>query len=350
MVSKIGIFSVGTGGHIVPSVRIVDELIQKGILKEEILVVTGKRNEKKFYKNYDIDVLEHDFIRSEGGIFYYIFNVYKIVTSTIFLCKVIKQYKLKVIFTTGAYIAPLAALSGWYSKIPIYIQEQNKYAGLGNKFASIFSKKSYTSFPNTINLFKKNNINYVGPVLSKKIEENVKKHTESFSIGVQGGSQGSKEINDLVCSAFNLWDEFNIKVHHITGDNPVDPISNDLIDYSTSSFLEEMSGYYDSIDIQITRGGGGLLEGASFGIPQLILPYKFGTTSNHQNDNANYFVENNAGIMLSTSPNDLISNLKNLIVDKDNFRIMQKNAKKSVKLGARKLIASDLINEYKKYI
>ena len=53
MVSKIGIFSVGTGGHIVPSVRIVDELIQKGILKEEILVVTGKRNEKKFYKNYD---------------------------------------------------------------------------------------------------------------------------------------------------------------------------------------------------------------------------------------------------------------------------------------------------------
>ena len=75
MVSKIGIFSVGTGGHIVPSVRIVDELIQKGILKEEILVVTGKRNEKKFYKNYDIDVLEHDFIRSEGGIFYYIFNV-----------------------------------------------------------------------------------------------------------------------------------------------------------------------------------------------------------------------------------------------------------------------------------
>ena len=65
---KIGIFSVGTAGHVLPSVRIVKELEDKGFNLDNVIVVTGNRDEKRFYKEYKIDILEYDFIRTEKSI------------------------------------------------------------------------------------------------------------------------------------------------------------------------------------------------------------------------------------------------------------------------------------------
>ena len=49
---KIGIFSVGTAGHVIPSVRIINELKKQGVDLKNILVVTGNRDEKKYYRKY----------------------------------------------------------------------------------------------------------------------------------------------------------------------------------------------------------------------------------------------------------------------------------------------------------
>ena len=59
-----------------------------------------------------------------------------------------------------------------------------------------------------------------------------------------------------------------------------------------------METYYDSINIQITRGGGGLLESAFLGIINIIVPYKYGTTSIHQKSNSQYLVNNKAAVMI----------------------------------------------------
>ena len=63
--NKIGIFSVGTAGHVMPSVRIINELRKKGFDLNNLLVVTGNRNEKKYYKELDVSVIEHDFVRTK---------------------------------------------------------------------------------------------------------------------------------------------------------------------------------------------------------------------------------------------------------------------------------------------
>ena len=49
---------------------------------------------------------------------------------------------ITTILTTGAYIAPYAALISTLLRSDFFIQEQNRYAGLGNKVASYFSKYS----------------------------------------------------------------------------------------------------------------------------------------------------------------------------------------------------------------
>ena len=58
-----------------------------------------------------------------------------------------------------------------------------------------------------------------------------------------------------------------------------------------------MDSYYKNIDFQISRAGGGILEAAYLSIPQLLIPYKFGTTSSHQLLNAEYLKKNKIAVI-----------------------------------------------------
>ena len=367
-VKKIGIFSVGTAGHVIPGARIVNELKEQGFDLKNVLVVTGDRNEKKYYEKLNLEVIEYNFVRTKKSSIYYLVNFIAVLKSIYFLHKLIRDNEISIIFTTGSYIAPLVSFLGYIKNIPTYLQEQNIYAGLGNYLGSFFGSKVYTSFPNTVHLQKKK-IEFVGPVLDKSIEENnIMNNFDSFlkkgvvSIGVQGGSQGSQEINELVYELFNSWDKFPIRLLHITGGLEVKDFSNKIVQYTKFDFVDDMSTYYNSINIQITRGGGGLLESASLGIINIIVPYKYGTTSIHQKSNSEYLVNKEGAVMVEKPDvNYLEEVISSFIPEKvqsgqdsvtlpDITEAYIKGARDSVKYGAREFIARELYGEYRKSI
>jgi len=368
---KIGIFSVGTAGHVMPSVRIIAELNKQGFDLKNLLVVTGNRNEKKYYKNLNVDIIEYDFVRTKKSRIYYFINFFGIIKSLYFLNQIVRSNNISVIFTTGSYIAPLISILGYIKKIPVYLQEQNIYAGLGNYIGSFFGKKVYTSFPDTVHLHKIK-IFFVGPILDESIEGNQAKlsigteiNNGVVSIGIQGGSQGSQEINDLIYETFKDWGgplELPIKLIHITGGLEVQKIDNEFVDHIILDFVEDMASYYGSINFQITRGGGGILESAFLKIINVIIPYKYGTTSKHQKKNALYLSERHAAIMIE-EPNKekLLKALEGPIqaiqtTEKGTVSIdraspwTRAHALNAVKQGARELIANELYDEYKKSI
>ena len=53
--NKIVFFCVGTGGHVFPVINLVDDLIQRGIEKRKIEVVTDRRG-SQYFKDRDINV------------------------------------------------------------------------------------------------------------------------------------------------------------------------------------------------------------------------------------------------------------------------------------------------------
>ena len=55
-----------------------------------------------------------------------------------------------------------------------------------------------------------------------------------------------------------------------------------------------MQSFYNSIHLQVSRAGGGSLEAAYLNIYQLLIPFKHGTTSVHQQLNAEYLEKINA--------------------------------------------------------
>tara|TARA_B100000029_G_scaffold240911_1_gene238085 strand:+ start:7702 stop:8724 length:1023 start_codon:yes stop_codon:yes gene_type:complete len=314
---KIGIFCVGSGGHVLPAKNIIKELIDEGIDKKSFVVVTDKRG-AEYFENMELKLYTESIYRSNKGILGYILNFHKIIKSIIKIKNIIIKENIKVIFSTGSYIAPVASLLSFIFKIQYFGQEQNIYAGLGNKFSSFFPGLIFTSYMDTKNLLSKN-IKFVGPIINKELNK-VNKEKKDIVIGVQGGSQGSEEINNYVYKFLNNNKLSNVSFIHITGKNK----SNNNYkyeNYKQYEFIEDMNFYYSNISIQISRAGGGSLEAAFLEIPQILIPYKYGTTSSHQSLNAEYL--NNLGVAeLVNSYNEFEETLITILT---NFNKWKKN-------------------------
>ena len=61
-----------------------------------------------------------------------------------------------------------------------------------------------------------------------------------------------------------------------------------------------MNSYYSKINLQISRSGGGALEAAYLGIPQILIPFKHGTTASHQILNAEYLKNLGVAIIVNS--------------------------------------------------
>ena len=121
------------------------------------------------------------------------------------------------------------------------------------------------------------------------IEKNTNRN---FTIGLQGGSQGSEEINQFIYKFIEEFDNYDVEFLHITGPKKANTIKFDKSFYHQVEFFYDMNDYYQPVDFQISRAGGGILEAAYLNIPQLLIPFKHGTTASHQTLNANYLEKN----------------------------------------------------------
>tara|TARA_B100001250_G_scaffold271823_1_gene234707 strand:- start:4014 stop:5039 length:1026 start_codon:yes stop_codon:yes gene_type:complete len=316
--SKIAIFCVGTGGHVLPAKNIIKQLILEGMKLEDFVVITDKRG-SKYLKDLNIKIYIQEMYRSKIGIAGYILNVHKILNTLIKTRSIIKKEKVKIILSTGSYVAPVASLLSFTLDIKYFGQEQNIYAGLGNKLTSLLPGVIFTSYPETKNLLK-NKGTFVGPVINKDIVKKSKPNNDLLTIGIQGGSQGSEEINNYFYKFINKNKVSGVSFLHITGKGKSNNIL-DIENYVRYEFIENMNSYYSKINLQISRSGGGALEAAYLGIPQILIPFKHGTTSSHQILNAEYLKSLQVAIIVGSYREfeknllDIINNYKNRSIE-----------------------------------
>ena len=292
--NKIMFFCVGTGGHVLPVKNIIDELLNSGISKNQIEIVTDNRG-SKFLQEVDVKCYTTDVFRSDIGKLGYLINLTKIFKTISNINRNMDFKNTKIIFTTGSYIAPIAAYLSWRKKIKLFVQEQNIYTGLGNKIASYFKSTVFASYPDTKNVNQKN-VEFVGPVIDKNIKKSIKDINENIVIGVQGGSQGSNEINNFIYKYLENHKLIKVKILHIVGPSNIDKSKN-FDNYEQLEYVDNMNDFYQQIDIQISRAGGGILEALYLNIPLILIPYKLGTTSSHQQMNAKFLVDNEYAII-----------------------------------------------------
>ncbi len=297
MNKRVCFFCVGTGGHVLPVRNLIKELKKLGTKTEDIFVICDNRG-KQYLENLDLNIYTPEIFVSKKGIAGYIFNIFTIFRSIREISTILKDQNVSVVFTTGAYIAPVAAIVSKFLNAKFFIQEQNIYAGLGNKISAIFAKTIFTSFEDTQNI-NKSKLKHTGPIVNTTLRGKYVDSLAVQTIGFIGGSQGSEEINNYVKKFLNSEAQSKFNVIHITGKTK-NSFKLELQNYKSYDFLNDMDDFYKNIDILVGRAGGGSLEAAYLGIPQIVIPYKHGTTSSHQDLNARYLEKNKFGYKVNS--------------------------------------------------
>ena len=303
---KVLILAGGTGGHVYPALSVAKELKKN----EFSISWIGKKDslESKLSKEENFNFLSLDTKGFKGK------NILAKIISLIYLeinvvksILIIKKIKPDIVFSTGGYVTLAPALASVILSIPLFIHEQNSVPGLVNRILNKFSKLTFEAFPDSFN--KSSKIHTVGNPVRSGIIKNPPteaKKKEQFNILILGGSQGSKQLNEIVLKTFrDKIIPINWCIVHQVGDldksSLVDVYSKQSFSYEVVSYIEDIGKAYHESDLVIGRSGAMTVsEICCSSKPSILLPLPW-AADNHQYFNAKFLEDKKASILLESS-------------------------------------------------
>lgn len=367
---KILLIGGGTGGHFYPLIAIAEELNK--IADEERIV-----DMKLFYMAndpYDSALLEEQFIQfipiTAGKLrVYFSFKNFVDIFKTFFgtigaLSKVFTLYP-DVIISKGGYVAFPVLFAAKVLRIPVIIHESDTVPGRVSKWSGKFAKKIALSFPEAVEYFDKAKVSVTGQPIRKNLMHPVREGAEEFfelpdtnlkTIGIWGGSQGAKGINDAVVSIVpELIKKY--QVIHQTGPADYADVTTEIrialgdntkrSRYKAFTFLNDVQTkmFGGAVDIVVSRAGSSLFEIAAWGKPSILVPY-IHAHGDHQRKNAYHYARTGACVVVEESnltPSVLLNEIESILETKERYDAMAGHAKAFFATDAARKIATEAI-------
>lgn len=367
------VFTGAGGGHFYPIIAIAEKLKEEAIKQNTIDIDMYFMSDK----NYDEKALDENkikFIKIPAGKLTTYFSIKKIFAPFIsffgFIIALIRLFIIypDIVFAKGGYSSFPVLLAAKILFIPIFIHESDSVPGRTTKLFGKFAKRVAVSYINALQYFSLKNTAYTGQPIQEKylpnneILEKKFEHTKNIfnsknnirkNILILGGSQGSEKINNIILETLpRLLEKYNI-IHQV-GENNFQKmkIASEIIlknDINKENYyyfaFDNLSKYYQNVDLCITRAGSTLFELSVWGIPSIIIPI---TNSNgdHQRNNAYIFKKAGNSIVIeesNLSQNILLDNINLILNDEKKYEEMQLNNLKSFKPNASEIIAKEII-------
>lgn len=349
---KILLVGGGSGGHIVPIIRVAKKLTGRA----EILFVGLDRGmDGNMAKAAGVP-----FIGIHSGKLrrYFSFenfvdigNLFKGYFDSL---KIIKQFKPDIIFAKGGYVSMPMVLAGRMKNVPIIAHESDIYMGLSNQIAGRIAHTILTGFPVK---FYPRWVQVKAEEVGVPLEDDSKNQAKKEKLVlITGGSQGAVSMNRLLSKIVpELLKEGFIVVHQ-TGANsfmemekqravlPLSLESKYILEKVLSPI--EMRRYMEKAMLCICRAGATTIcELAAASVPMVLIPL-VSSSGNHQVINAEYMQK--IGIAKwfeeTVAPNTLKEYILNLLNDKNGLNRMAKAGRVWVKTDASEKIAKMLLS------
>ena len=296
MKKKILISTGGSGGHVIPASILYEHLNEEN----DIIISTDNRGfrylDKNVYKIFLIDTPKLNLLLLP-------LNFFKILFLTIKSILFLKKEKINLLFSTGGYMSLPLILAGKFLNLKIYLLEPNLVLGRANKFFLSSCEKIFC-YTKQIKNFPEKYINKKVIIYPLVRHEFYKKKTrkinnDKFCLLIVGGSQGASIFDkNLKKSILNLSKKFSIKIIQQTHLNNISSlkefysknnVDSDIFNYD-KNFIDKVNG----IDLCITRAGATTLAELSIlNVPFIAVPLP-NSKDNHQFENANFYLKNNA--------------------------------------------------------
>ncbi len=335
---KVLISGGGTGGHFFPAMAFSSYLKAEAKKyfsseKEVQIVFVGckrgleRRVIEQYHRRNVLPLDEFFFLDSEPFVRSYIkrlkfLSLARMGLKNYFAYKtafrIMKEYKPDCVISFGGYASFPVAFAASRLGIPLFLHEQNTYAGLTNRIFARYAEKVFLSFPREYtrgfpNSLPDKKFVFTGLPLReevcawKRITRDMAFQAVVSQSGVMfegsrpillvlGGSGGASFLNDLIMSNLNSIME-NFQILWITGSRDYPWVRKHLIKTGTYEkvavfqFLENPGVAYRVADVALSRSGASaLFEIACFGIPSVFIPFPY-ASYDHQYHNAVYLKE-----------------------------------------------------------
>lgn len=359
----------GTGGHFYPLIAIAEALNR--ITDEEKIL-----NLKMYYMAdvpYDTDALKSQYIKfipiSAGKLRVYpSFQNFIDAIKTFFglfgaLRKVFVLYP-DVIVSKGGYPAFPVLFAARILRIPVIIHESDTAPGRVNKWSGKFAVRVAIAFPEAAQYFDEKKVSLVGYPMRRATATAATEDPAKFFdldasvpiIGVIGGSQGAKAINDAVVALLpELLKKY--QVIHQTGPMHYEEVLEDSrivleenvhrTRYKAFPFLNElqMKMFGGASSLVISRSGSGLFDIAAWGKPSILIPYPI-AHDDHQRKNAYHYARAGGCVVVEESnmnPSVILHEIDTILGSRERYTSMAQHAKEFFKPDAARKIAIEAL-------
>jgi len=357
----------GTGGHLSPGVALYQSFKEKEV---RALFLASNRD-RRFSSLQEInkqDLYLYPAPVLSKNIFKLIIFLPLFLLSFFKAIRVIKQNNVQGVVGMGGYVSAPALLAAIFSKIPLFLCEQNSVPGKVTVWFEKYALKVYGTFALAKDYLKfdfkfKNLGNPLRRhIIVNKNKEEAKKffnlgHTKKIIL-VIGGSQGALRVNELFFEMRKKYaDDFkDFGVIWSLGDYSYprfkSKIEQELKQGSIyiSPYIKQVGLAYKAADIVIGRSGSGvMMEIAVNALPAIFIPYPY-ALKDHQTKNAAVFSKAGAAINLSEkdlTADKLASALLGLLNNKPALNQMSQRALAVSSSQAGDLISVDILDNLK---
>ena len=356
MIKNVIIAAGGTGGHISPGIAIAEFLFKNknNYSIENIYIHSLNRNlDNPDLRDSPVPILWHDIpqFNLKSILFFYKYVYYLIKTFTD-----LKTKKIDCVIAMGGYSCIPSLLYAILFKKKIFLCEQNRITGKVVRSFKRFASKIAFSFEPIDHDLKSTSIDskILGNPIREKIYPNQRevllknKHLskkDKINALVMGGSQGARQINNILLSALENIDIIkNYNFRLLSGTN----LYNETIQKSKNpidiiSYSNDMKSHYEWANVVIARSGAGVIsECVLHSLPVILIPYPF-AADNHQTENAKYCEDNYSFKVLYQSDEDSTAIIKILLEFSLNKSILENLAQKSYS-GAKPNATKDTVD------
>lgn len=345
----------GTGGHLFPGIAVGKEITKRFPGSDILFVTAGRELETRILERTGF---RQESVMVEGikgkGITGTLKSLAKLPLSLFQSLAVIKRVMPDIILGVGGYSSGPLCLSGWLSRVPVVIHEQNSYPGLTNRLLSRIADRVFISFEESRDCFPSGKLLLTGNPVRDEFTKGVitppeKEH--DFTIFITGGSQGAVAVNTVFLESLEIMYKKGVRpnvIHH-TGQYDYDRIMKVYkekgLDGELIPFIEDMVDTYNRADIFIGRAGAGtIFELAATGTPAVLIPLP-NSANRHQESNAKalvniggaemYIQDQLTGEVLADKLMEYMNN-RGLLVN------MSKNVRKAAKINAAEQIVDEM--------
>ena len=175
--------------------------------------------------------------------------------STFQVIRILKENKIKLVFTTGGYISAPTIVASKLLRIPVIIHESNLIPGMVTKYFGFLCNYVLLGFKKTNFYLRNCKTIFTGTPLreqfykSNPLPEWVPKGKGPLLI-VMGGSQGATAINQILYDSLEFLMKKKFRIVHIIGEhNQYSFNKNNYKNYVQKKFTNEIAALIQNLSL-----------------------------------------------------------------------------------------------------